>query len=79
MPVTIKGVVLDAQSGKPLAGVYLYVVKGEEESLTDAKGTFVLESWQSLPLQLTVQYGGAVKNVKVNAVNTPLRILVSTH
>jgi len=54
-PVEIKGIVISAETGKPLPGIYLFVTEGEEEALTDAKGEFKIKTWRPLPLVLTSQ------------------------
>jgi hypothetical protein len=54
-PVEIKGVVTNAETGKPIAGIYLFVTEGEEEALTDAKGEFRIKTWKAFPLVLTSQ------------------------
>lgn len=43
------GVVVDKSSNEPLSNVYIYVIKGEEETLSGEKGNFKLLSWQKLP------------------------------
>jgi len=79
IPVTIKGVVLDTTTNKPVANAYVYIVKGEEESLTDKNGAFSIETWQHLPLLLTVQQANAaVKKIKVITANPTLRIYIKT-
>lgn len=51
----IKGVVVHKETGEPIAAVYLYTIKGEEEAVTNKNGEFQLISWQKLPLTLHVQ------------------------
>ena len=53
---TINGIVLNKETGNPIPGVYLYVVKGEEEALTNNKGAFQLVTWQKLPATLHLHY-----------------------
>ncbi len=55
MPVEIRGVVTNVETGKPIAGMYLFVTEGEEEALTNAKGEFRIKTWRALPLLLTSQ------------------------
>lgn len=52
----IRGVVISEQTGQPLSGAHVYVIHGEEETLTNKKGEFQVESWQKFPLKLTVEY-----------------------
>jgi hypothetical protein len=54
-PVEIRGVVTNAETGKPIQGMYLFVTEGEEEALTNAKGEFKIKTWRALPLVLTSQ------------------------
>jgi len=57
-PVEIKGIVLNAETGKPIPGIYLFVTEGEEEALTDARGEFRIRTWKPFPLVLTSQNNG---------------------
>lgn len=68
-PVEVKGVVVSAETGKPLPGIYLFVTEGEEEALTNAKGEFVIKTWKPLPLVLTSQ-NIDYHNVKVRVTQT---------
>ena len=52
--VQIKGVVVAADTKQPVANAYLYIIKGEEEILTDAKGEFSLTSAEQLPCTITI-------------------------
>lgn len=52
---SLQGTVLHKESGKPLPDVYLYTVKGEEETLTNQKGEFKIVSWQKLPITIHVR------------------------
>jgi hypothetical protein len=54
-PVEIHGVVTNAETGKPIQGMYLFVTEGEEEALTNSKGEFRIKTWKALPLLLTSQ------------------------
>ena len=54
----IEGVVTDQQSNQPLKGAHVYVIDGEEESLTNSKGEFRIETWQKLPVKLTIAAKG---------------------
>jgi hypothetical protein len=55
-PLQLEGTVVEAETGKPVEKVYLYVLKGTEEILTNSKGEFKLSTWQELPLTLTVEH-----------------------
>jgi hypothetical protein len=54
--VTVEGVVVNHSNSQPVSNIYLYIVKGEEEALTDDKGRFSITTWQSLPVTLTVDH-----------------------
>ena len=50
----IKGIVITADTRVPVANAYLYIVKGEEEALTNAKGEFTLTTAERMPFSVTV-------------------------
>lgn len=52
--VAVQGIVIDKQTNQPISNSYIYIVRGEEEALTDSKGKFSINTWQSLPVTLTV-------------------------
>ena len=56
LPATLKGQVTDARTGKPVAGVHLFIVHGEEEEFSSAKGEFHLKTWSALPAVITVEH-----------------------
>jgi hypothetical protein len=47
---TLQGTVVNRDSGKPIAAVYLYTVQGEEEAVTNREGAFRFTTWQKFPL-----------------------------
>jgi hypothetical protein len=53
---TIKGNVLFENTSTAVPKVYLYIVEGEEEALTDINGNFSIQTWQNLPVNLTIKY-----------------------
>lgn len=53
-PVVITGKVIADATGQPVTNAHVYIVEGEEETLTDHNGEFRIESWQKAPLSLTV-------------------------
>jgi hypothetical protein len=69
----LQGSIVNKESGKPLADVYLYTVKGEEEAVTNRQGVFKLETWQKLPVTLFV-HAGEHENVRV-VVSNPKEII----
>lgn len=63
-PVIIEGKVIDDATGKPLGKIHVYITEGEEETLTNDKGEFRIESWQKFPIKLTVNsYTGSGKKI----------------
>ena len=64
---TLHGVVANKETGKPIGGIYLYTVKGEEEAITNKTGEFKFVTWQKLPVTLYVH----------NKENENIRIVVS--
>lgn len=54
----IEGVIVSEQTGKPIPNLHVYTVQGEEESLTDNKGYFKIESWQTAPFRLVIENKG---------------------
>lgn len=54
-PYILKGKVTDEQTGKPVAGVHVFVVEGEEEGFSNERGEFVVKTWSALPVVLTIK------------------------
>ena len=52
------GVVSDGKNKEPLSNVYVYTLKGEEETLSSEKGSFRLLSWQALPVTIVFEKNG---------------------
>jgi hypothetical protein len=50
----IKGTVISADTKQPVTNAYLYIIKGEEEALTNAKGEFIITTSEKTPVVLTV-------------------------
>lgn len=57
-PTVIEGVIYHDRNKNPVDKAYVFVTEGEEEYLTDKNGYFRIETWQKLPLQLTVKHDG---------------------
>ncbi len=68
--VTIEGKVISETTGQPVAHVHVYVLGGEEETLTNDKGEFSIQSWQKTPLRLTVDGYNTYQKITV-VVNDP--------
>ena len=74
-PTIIKGKVVTAGSQKPVANVLVYVIEGEEESLTNSKGEFTIKTRKPLPVSVTAQeLSGKRSKVKVTASNEKITI-----
>jgi hypothetical protein len=56
LPNIIEGTVVSEKTGKPVSNAHVYIVHGEEETLTNSKGEFRIESWKKLPVILTVDH-----------------------
>jgi hypothetical protein len=72
----IKGTVVNFQTGKPIADVYLYVTEGEEEAVSNNKGEFRIITWRKkLPLLLTVEHP-AYQKQEIKIVSLPSSVSV---
>ena len=49
------GTVVSKATGKPLPGVYLFTVQGEEEGVTNRQGAFRFMTWQEFPAKIFVR------------------------
>ena len=69
------GTVYSKQSGKPIAGVYLYTVKGEEEGVTNKQGEFRFKTWQRFPVIVYVHESqNKVTTVTVSNPSQPIAV-----
>ena len=57
-PIIVQGMVLDADTGKPIEGAHVYIVHGEEEAMTNKRGEFKIETWQAIPIKITIDRRG---------------------
>lgn len=64
----IRGIVLTADKKEPVANAYLYIVKGEEEALSNSKGEFTIITAEHLPFSLTV-FHKDYKQAKIKVVD----------
>lgn len=53
--IIIEGKVVAESTGKPVGNAHVFVVDGEEETLTNGNGEFRIRSWQKTPVSLTVE------------------------
>lgn len=56
LPAVVKGQVVDSQTGKPVQGAHVFIVRGEEEVFSSAKGDFYFKTWNVYPLTVTVEH-----------------------
>ena len=76
-PLQLEGTVVEAETGKPVEKVYLYVLQGTEEILTNSKGEFKLSTWQELPLTLTAEHKDYTTEViKISEQSRSLKIKI---
>jgi hypothetical protein len=54
--IRVEGTVVSDQTGKPVGFAHVYIVDGEEEALTNAKGEFKIESSKAFPVKITVEH-----------------------
>ena len=52
------GVIVGKHNSEPLANVYVYTVKGEEETLSNSSGNFRLLTWGKLPVTIYFETKG---------------------
>jgi hypothetical protein len=62
---TIKGKIIHSESRKGIDKAYIYIVSGEEETLSLADGKFALETWQKFPVTLVVEHADYVQKKTV--------------
>ncbi|MET0244860.1 MAG: carboxypeptidase-like regulatory domain-containing protein [Flavitalea sp.] len=72
--VSIKGTVFTSANA-PVGEAHIFVVRGEEEALSDSRGAFAFSSWQKFPLTLNIDHPD-YKAVKVKVENAEQAILV---
>ncbi len=60
IPFTLEGTVQEKASGQPVRFVHVFTVKGEEEAITDEKGSFRFQSWNTTVV-LTAEASGYQK------------------
>ncbi len=75
--VQLRGIVKDAATNRPLQNIYLYIIEGEEEALTNSKGEFSISTRKQLPVTLTVQDINYEKQkLTLRSANEPVVILL---
>ena len=65
-PSSISGQIVHSANGQKIENAYIYIVSGEEESLSDKNGQFKITTWQPLPVTLVIEHP-QYKKKKVSA------------
>jgi protocatechuate 3,4-dioxygenase beta subunit len=52
----VEGTVVGDKGGKPVANAHVYIIDGEEEALTNARGEFSIRTAQKFPLRVTAEH-----------------------
>lgn len=55
-PAIFQGSVVHGVTGKGVENAYVYIVSGEEESLSGKDGNFSISTWQELPVTLVIEH-----------------------
>lgn len=54
--ITVSGQVLSEKTGKPVDGVFVYTISGEEEAITKNKGEFTIQTSKKTPFILSAEH-----------------------
>lgn len=54
--LVINGKIIHTESRKAIDNAYIYVIAGEEETLSTKEGAFKLKTWQKFPLTVVVEH-----------------------
>lgn len=73
--VTVSGIVVSDQTGKPLPAVLVYVTEGEEEALTKEKGEFRVETAKKLPFTVTAEHWEYEKRI-IRVTGTDKKLII---
>lgn len=74
------GTILDKSNNEAIQNVYVYTIKGEEETLSAAKGNFSLISWQALPVTVYFEKKGyKTKRIQLLKEQKNTKILMETY
>lgn len=55
-PLIVEGKVVEAVTNKPVTDAYIYITRGEEEAISLKDGSFILKTWQNLPVECTIEH-----------------------
>ena len=72
----IKGIIISADTKQPVTNAYVYIVKGEEEALTNARGEFTITTSEHPPFTLTVIHKN-FKELKFKVNNSSQQVKIS--
>lgn len=76
LPAVVKGQVIDSETGKPVQGAHVFIVRGEEEVFSSAKGDFQFKTWNVFPVTVTVEHR-MYKSVKLRITSEADRLIVA--
>lgn len=74
-PVILQGKVVSQQSNASVQEAYIHITSGEEETITAKDGSFVIKTWQQLPVQCTIEHKDYVKK-KITVTNNKNLLIV---
>ena len=74
---TVTGKIIGT-ANEGISNAYVYVVAGEEETLSISNGNFSLKTWQPLPLVLVIEHNDFEKQrIVIRAAGKPVTIKLS--
>ncbi len=74
-PATIRGSIVHSSTGKSIENAYVYIISGEEESLSGKDGNFTISTWQQLPVTLVIEHP-LYKQKKISAEDAAKKQLI---
>jgi hypothetical protein len=73
----IQGRIL-ASTNQGVLDAYVYVIPGEEETLSVKDGKFSLKTWQPLPLRIIVEHGDfEKKEIAITSYDKPVTVILN--
>lgn len=74
-PKTIEGTVISASNGQAVDKAFCYIIKGNEEIVTNNRGEFRIKTWQEFPLTITIEHSDyETETVKITSAQTNIKI-----
>ncbi len=55
-PYQLQGITINKVTRQPVEDVHVFIVQGEEETLSVKDGTFKLTTWQQLPVTVVAEH-----------------------